>query len=280
MAKGGMEFWFVEGKQILCQHCVGWYWKEASYVTAWTWRDGINRQLSPLGKKEKLHNLVDTCTKRALHKYEIPHSSAPSHRDTTRCCVNMFSRAIVTKTPGKQPQRSLQCMYVKAFSFFWFCQRRKSEQARGSTRIHNPLRSADPAGREGQPTAWAVNTHTFGQRCVRITTALWYFVTLPLKKKPNQTEEISHQIIKRSLHNNPARSGTPVIPSPPGIPRTNARWLRYAGVSAVLLRSQSLESVMKIDICAFQRLWTSGVSHFLLLNLWKMQMKVKQINVL
>lgn len=87
--------------------------------------------------------------------------------------------------------------------------------------------------------SWAVNTHTFGQRGVRITTALWYFITLPSKKKPNQTEEISHQIIKRSLHNNPAGSGTPVIPSPPGIPRTDARRSRYAGTSAGLLRSQS-----------------------------------------
>lgn len=165
MAKGGMEFWFVEGKQILCQHCVGWYWKEASYVTAWTWRDGINRQLSPLGKKEKLHNLVDTCTKRALHKYEIPHSSAPSHRDTTRCCVNMFSRAIVTKTPGKQPQRSLQCMYVKAFSFFWFCQRRKSEQARGSTSTHAAALCRSRRTRRATNSLSCQHTHLWAEVC-------------------------------------------------------------------------------------------------------------------
>lgn len=44
------------------------------------------------------------------------------------------------------------------------------------------------------------------------------FCNFIFKKKPNQTKEISHQIIKRLLENSvSSHSGTLVIPSPPGI---------------------------------------------------------------
>lgn len=83
----------------------------------------------------------------------------------------------------------------------------------------------DTKVREGQPTVWVANalTHLWAEVYWK-NKSLTIFCNFIFKKKPNQTKEISHQIIKRLLDNNfNSHSGILVIPSPPGI-RCIALW--------------------------------------------------------
>lgn len=89
---------FAEENQILC-----WMVLTESIMCDCLDKDSLSRQLSPLGKKEKLHSLGNTHTETALSntKCEIPQVCF-RHRfiatDVTKCCVNTFIRTILMKT--------------------------------------------------------------------------------------------------------------------------------------------------------------------------------------